>query len=108
MIIALRPIIHGVLHVAVPGLVARLCFRDRWRWAWGVMLLTLVVDLDHLLAVPVYDPNRCSIGTHPLHTLPVIGIYAVMAAIPWLRLVGFGLLIHMGLDVVDCFWMELD
>ena len=105
MLVALRPVIHGVLHVVVPGLAAGLCFRDRWRKAWSVMLLTLVVDLDHLLAVPVYDPNRCSIGTHPLHTLPVIGVYAVMAAIPRLRLVGVGLLIHMGLDGVDCLWM---
>ena len=34
---------------------------------------TMLVDLDHLLATPLYNPDRCSLGFHPLHTtLPII------------------------------------
>lgn len=94
--------LHLVLHVAVPGLVAGLFFRDRWMTAWGVMLLTMLVDLDHLLADPIYDPERCSIGFHPLHTLPAIALWALLALPKMTRLVGLGLLIHMALDGLDC------
>lgn len=101
-----RAIVHLVLHILVPGLVAWIAFRPRWRQAWLIMVLTMAVDLDHLLASPVYDPNRCGIGFHPLHSYIAIAGYAVMAAIPPLRIVGVGLLIHMALDGLDCVWMD--
>ncbi|NNF58974.1 MAG: hypothetical protein HKN04_12135 [Rhodothermaceae bacterium] len=94
--------LHLVLHAVVPGLVAVLFFRDRWKAAWGVMLATMLVDLDHLLADPIYDPARCSLGFHPLHTAPAIALWAALALSEKTRLVGLGLLIHMGLDGLDC------
>lgn len=94
--------LHLALHVLTPGLVAALFFRTTWRRAWLVMLLTLLVDVDHLLATPIYDPERCSIGFHPLHTAPAIALYAVLALIQPTRLVGVGLLLHMALDGLDC------
>lgn len=94
--------LHLVLHVLVPGAIAWLCFRRRWRRAWLIMLATMAVDLDHLLATPVYAPNRCSIGFHPLHKTPAIIGYGVLTLIPQTRVVGAGLLIHMGLDACDC------
>ena len=69
------------------------------------MVATMIVDLDHLLADPIYDPERCSIGFHPLHTTPAIAVYVLLAAWPKTRLVGVGLLIHMALDLGDCAWM---
>jgi hypothetical protein len=93
---------HVVLHIAVPGLVAALLLRPRWIRAWVVMLATMIVDLDHLFATPVYDPGRCSIGFHPLHTALPIAAYAVLGAYRPTRLVGVGLLIHMTLDGIDC------
>ena len=69
------------------------------------MVATMVVDVDHLLANPIYDPDRCSIGFHPLHTMPAVAVYALLAAWPKTRLVGVGLLIHMALDLTDCIWM---
>lgn len=66
------------------------------------MVLTMVVDLDHLLANPIYDPNRCSINFHPLHSFPAIGLYLVMAVLPKSRVIGLGLLLHMGIDLTDC------
>jgi len=67
------------------------------------MALTMVVDLDHLWAHPIYDPNRCSINFHPLHSYPAILLYAIIAAYPKSRLIGLGLLLHMGIDLTDCF-----
>lgn len=98
----MRAALHLVLHLAVPGAVARVFFRDRWRRAWLVLVATMLVDLDHLLADPLYDPNRCSIGTHPLHTTVPIVAYALMTLHPKTRLVGLGLVIHMLLDALDC------
>lgn len=103
-----RPILHILLHLLVPGAVARAAFPRRWKFAWAVMVLTLLVDLDHLLAEPVYDPDRCSLGFHPLHSLPAIGLYTLALALPALRIVAVGLLLHMGLDGLDCLWMRLD
>lgn len=66
------------------------------------MVLTMMVDLDHLLANPIYDPNRCSINFHPLHSYAAIIFYCIITAFPRLRLIGLGLLLHMGIDFTDC------
>jgi hypothetical protein len=101
-----RTIVHLSLHALVPALVAWLFFRPRWRRAWIVMLLTMLVDADHLLASPIFDPGRCSIGFHPLHTAPAIAVYAGLVPFRRTRAAGLGLLIHMILDGVDCLWMR--
>ena len=71
------------------------------------MVLTMVVDLDHWLVDPVYDPQRCGIGFHPLHSYPAMVVYLSMTAIPKVRIVAIGLLIHMILDGIDCLWLTL-
>lgn len=113
---SLRSIVHLLLHVAVPGLVAWLMFRDplqarmlqtrAFQRAWLVLLLGWVIDLDHLLADPIYAPDRCSIGFHPLHTAPAIVLYGALTIPRPTRLFGIGLLIHIGLDLIDCLWMR--
>ena len=69
------------------------------------MVASVVVDLDHLLADPIYDPQRCGVGFHPLHTYPAIAIYAVLTLIPSTRIVAVELIIHMALDGFDCIWL---
>ena len=101
----IRPVVHLLLHFIVPGIVARLSFPVQWRSAWLTMALTIIVDLDHLLADPIYDPHRCSIAHHPLHSIPAMSLYLVLTFFPGTRLIGLGLLIHMALDGIDCFWM---
>ena len=97
-----RPILHVLLHLAVPGVVARLGWpRSFWR-AWAVMVATMIIDLDHLLADPIYDANRCSIGTHPLHSGWTLAASVLLLLPARTRLVGAGLLIHLGLDGLDC------
>jgi hypothetical protein len=100
-----RQILHVALHFIVPGVVARWVFTERWKRAWFIMVLTNMVDLDHLLAIPIYDPNRCGIGFHPLHSYLAVIAYLAMTATAKTRLVGVGLVIHMALDGLDCVWM---
>ncbi len=99
-------VLHLLLHIAVPAIVARLFFREQWRRAFLIMIATMAVDLDHLLADPIYDPGRCSIGFHPLHTAPAMVVYGVLVLPAPTRLVGIGLLIHMALDGMDCVVMR--
>jgi len=66
------------------------------------MMSTMVVDLDHLLANPVYDPLRCGIGFHPLHSYLAIVVYLAMVILPKIRILAIGLIIHMLLDGIDC------
>ena len=112
--------LHIALHVLVPVVVAVVAYRKQWRLAAVILLATLLVDVDHLMADPVYDPQRCSIGFHPLHARPLLAAYAALMAIPglwwWrqrgegseapvaqrLHWVGLGLVIHMALDWGDC------
>lgn len=94
--------IHIALHFVVPAIVSKLFFEKRWKYAYFVMVATMLVDLDHLLATPIYDPNRCSIGFHPLHHPWFIALYVVLCFVPKTRLIGLGLTIHMCLDAIDC------
>ena len=103
--------LHILAHFLIPGLVARYLYRGNkrayWRKAWLIMAATIIVDLDHLLANPIVDPGRCSIGFHPLHTEPAIALYGCLLLVPKLRLIAAGLLIHMALDASDCYFQLL-
>jgi len=98
---------HILLHFIVPAvavglLCSRKSFRKEWKTAYLIMMVTMIVDVDHLLATPIYMANRCSIGFHPLHQFIPIALYAVACFIPKLRYAGIGLMIHMLLDSIDC------
>lgn len=97
--------LHILAHLILPPLIARLAFPKRWKRVALIMLATMLVDLDHLLADPIYDPMRCSIGFHPLHQPPAIITYGAMSLWPPTLPAGLGLLIHMGLDGLDCLSM---
>ena len=99
--------IHILLHFAIPAVAARLAYADIWIKAWLVMMTAMLIDLDHLIASPVFDPNRCSIGFHPLHTVPAILVYTLCLFVPQLRLIAIGVLIHIGVDTSDCLRMAL-
>lgn len=101
----------------VPLLVAYAFWRVQYLKVWGLLLCGLVIDLDHLLADPIYDPQRCSIGFHPLHSEFAVIVYglllmgSLLAQKRWpeyslwwwrLRLVLAGILLHLILDALDC------
>lgn len=93
---------HLALHFLVPAVVVGLFFRKNWKLAYLLMIATMLVDIDHLFANPLYDPNRCSIGFHPLHEIWFIVLYVMLCFVPKVRLIGIGLSIHMALDAIDC------
>jgi hypothetical protein len=94
--------LHILLHFLVPAIFVALFFRDKWRTSYIVLIGTMLVDLDHLLATPIYDPERCSIAFHPLHSFWAIGVFLLLCFPKQTRLVGLGLMIHMALDSLDC------
>jgi hypothetical protein len=97
-----RAIAHLALHVALPLAVAGL-FRRRPFWPTAALLFAgMVIDVDHVLATPMFDQNRCSIGFHPWHSLPAMALYAVMLAAPRLRVLAIGVWLHLALDGLDC------
>lgn len=110
----LRTVVHYSLHFLAPFLLALLFFPDgKRRKAYLIMFATMLVDLDHLLATPVFSPHRMSIGFHPLHSYPAIVLYALMCCLPygrhrylpwWGRAVAIGLLFHMFTDWQDYMW----
>lgn len=102
----LRSLLHIALHVAVPAAAAYTFYRDKWKRAWLWMLAGWLIDVDHLLADPIYAPDRCSIGFHPLHTVPAIAIYTLLLVPRRTRPLAIGLLIHIGLDLGDCVAMQ--
>ncbi len=97
---------HIALHFLVPAMLAALFWRKRWWQSYLWLLAGLAIDADHLLANPIYDPLRCSIGFHPLHTWPAALLYLALCAFPRTRLLGIGLLLHLALDTGDCLQMS--
>ena len=95
--------IHYSLHFIFPILISFVFFRKDWKKASLIMLSTMVVDLDHLLANPIYQVDRCSINFHPFHTYYAITVYFIMIFFrkPF-NIIGIGLLLHMLTDFIDC------
>ncbi len=95
--------IHYFLHFFLPLLIAILFFRKDWKKVYLIMLLTMIVDLDHLFANPIYQADRCSINFHPLHSYYAIAIYIIITFLrrPF-NIIGIGLSLHMLTDFFDC------
>jgi len=102
-----QTIIHYSLHFLAPIGLGYIFFRKYWKQASLIMIATILVDLDHLLANPIFDPTRCSIGFHPLHSIPAIVFYGMLIFIPnkYAKIIGLGLLLHMLTDYIDCLLM---
>ncbi|OAT39307.1 DUF6122 family protein [Proteus myxofaciens] len=100
-----RTILHYSLHFLAPVLFAYLFWRKNWRLASLLMIGTMVIDVDHLLATPIFDPNRCSIGFHPLHTIWAGIVYLIIWFIPsWkFKAIAAGCLFHLLTDSIDCY-----
>ena len=101
----IRVTIHYSLHLLFPGILAWTFFKKYLKKAYFIMLATMLIDLDHLLANPIFDPDRCSIGFHPLHSYYAIVIYFILFFIPRFRIVAIGLLLHIATDFLDCLWI---
>jgi hypothetical protein len=97
-------VVHYSLHFLFPAVLALVFFPMMWQTAYLIMLATMLMDLDHLLATPIFDPTRCSIGHHPLHSFYAIPVYVLMLLLPATQIVAVGMLFHLFTDTVDCVW----
>ena len=98
-----QTLIHYFFHLGMPLIVAYVFFRNDYKKAYLILLVTMLVDLDHLLATPIFSPNRCSINFHPLHTYYAMALYVSMLLLPKpYKIIGLGLLLHILTDLNDC------
>lgn len=97
-----KPIIHYGIHFILPLVVTVFFYKKNWKRAYLIMICGMLIDLDHLLATPIFAPNRCSINFHPLHSYYAIAIYILLLIPKKTRLIGLGLVIHILADSVDC------
>ncbi len=70
-----------------------------------ILLAGIILDVDHLVAIPIFDSMRCSIDFHPLHSYWAISIYLLMLFFKKTRIWGIAFLIHILADVVDCLFI---
>lgn len=100
----LQIFVHYFLHLVFPLVIAMLFFKKNWVQVYGILLLTMLVDLDHLWAIPIFNPDRCSIGFHLLHSNIAIAFYGFALFFKQTRVIAIGLLLHMLTDSLDCLW----
>ncbi|MEP0390817.1 MAG: DUF6122 family protein [Erythrobacter sp.] len=100
----LQPILHYGGHWLAPLLIAWVVYRTDWRRFGAVMVASNVIDIDHLWAVPIFDPERCSIGFHTFHGWEAGIVYLALLLVPrwWARAFGVGALWHLCVDYGDC------
>jgi len=98
----LRFFVHYGIHFGMPLIIALVFYKPKWVKSLLLMLCGILIDLDHLLASPILDPNRCSIDFHPLHSYYAIGIYILLLFPKKTRIVAIGLVIHIIADTADC------
>lgn len=96
-------IIHYSFHFIVPFFIAYFFFKDRWKTVYLIFLASMLIDLDHLLANPIFSEGRCSINFHPLHSYIAIGIYMIGLFFKKTRILAFALLFHIVTDWLDCY-----
>lgn len=95
--------IHYSLHFIAPLFIAFFFFRKNWKKVYLIFLCSMLVDIDHLLANPIFEENRCSINFHPLHSYIAICFYAVGLFFKKVRILCVALLFHMLTDFIDCY-----
>ena len=101
----IQPLLHYGIHFGLPLIIALIFFKTHWKMAYLIMLLSLLIDVDHIWANPIFDTNRCSIGFHPLHSYWAIVLYFGLTLVKKTRLIGLGLIIHIIADATDCLLM---
>ncbi len=100
-----RFILHYGIHFILPILIGLIFFKEHRLKVILILLGGILIDVDHLWANPIFDPNRCSIGFHFLHSYWAIGLYFVLLFYKPTRIIGLALVIHIFADSVDCWLM---
>ena len=104
----LREFVHYSIHFLVPVIIAYTVYKKDFTRVAIILLCGIVIDADHLLASPIFDPNRCSLNFHLLHTYPFIALYVLLFLWKKTRLFGLALLLHILADSADCLLLQLE
>jgi hypothetical protein len=101
----LRHFIHYGIHFLVPILIAFWFFKGNRIKVALILLAGILIDADHFWADPLFDPQRCSVGFHFLHSYWAIALYAILPFFKPTRIIGLALIIHIIADSMDCLLM---
>ena len=101
----LRFLLHYGIHFLVPIGIAYFFYKEHKIKIAIILLAGIVIDIDHVFASPIFDPMRCSINFHPLHSYWAILFYVVMLFAKKTRIWGIAFLIHIIADMVDCLFI---
>lgn len=100
---SLKFTIHYGFHFIVPLIIALMFFNKKWKQVYLIFVGTMLIDLDHLLAYPIFNTDRCSINFHPLHSYYAIVCYIFLLFPIKTRVFAMGILIHIIADTIDCY-----
>jgi len=99
-------IIHLLAGIALAGAISLFFKKLRNKKEFLSMSLWFslanTIDIDHLLANPIYNPLRCGINFHPLHSWFMFPIYVAGLFHKKTRYLNIGILLHLFLDSIDC------
>lgn len=100
----LRHFIHYFLHLVFPYFLAKTIDNKNYLKVYFALLSSMLIDLDHLFADPIFDPNRCSIDFHFLHQIEFFSIYLIGFFISkkYIKFFFLGLIMHLIIDKLDC------
>lgn len=105
-----QAIAHYTNHFVIILLIAWIYNPGQLRKGYLILLSTMLIDIDHLWATPIFDPDRCSVGFHVFHSEVAIGVYVLGLFIfknRWIKLAFIGLVFHIITDGIDCLWSGL-
>lgn len=99
-------VVHFVSNVVLLGVIYFFDVSSREDF-FAIALSVLAsnfIDVDHLLASPIYDPARCSINFHPLHSWYFFPVYAALLFVRSRRVQYFSVAVflHLALDWLWC------
>lgn len=103
-----RILIHYGLHFLAPVVIGFVFYKEHRLMAILILLGGILIDADHLMATPVFDPDRCSLGFHPLHSYWAIVLYVGFLIFQKTRIFGIALMIHIIADLADCWLLAVE
>lgn len=65
------------------------------------LLLSNLIDLDHLLSYPIFAAGRCSINNHILHSYYIFPVY-ILGLFFRYRYFFMGIVVHLLVDYLGC------
>lgn len=97
-------LLHYSNHFIIPFVVLWLFYnKKRAIRLYPYALISMCIDLDHLWANPIFDPNRCSVGFHSFHQWwIIIPVWIILLRTQNMHVLGWALLWHLCTDWIDC------